>query len=291
MKRFLYFIVLSALVLAGCAPSTQVPAAQTPGAPANPELLLVSTTTTQDSGLLDVLLPAFEKATGYQVKLVSVGSGDALKMGEEGNVDVILLHSPSAEKTFMEGGFGIDRRLVMHNDFIIVGPAADPVHIKGMAPLDALKAIYAAGATFVSRGDDSGTNKKELDLWKKAELDPKTEKPAWYLETGQGQGVTLTVASEKGAYALADRGTYLAYQDKVDLQILVEGDPSLLNVYHVITVNPDKWPKVNVAGAKAFADFITSDAGQEIIRTFGVDKYGQPLFIPDADKKDSDLGL
>jgi tungstate transport system substrate-binding protein len=176
----------------------------------------------------------------------------------------------------------------MHNDFILVGPASDPAHIKGMTPAEAFKAIYASGSPFVSRGDQSGTNVKELALWKAAGLDPVSQ--TWYLQTGQGQGATLTIASEKGGYAFADRGTFLAYQTKVDLLVLVEGDPSLLNVYHVITVNPEKWPNVNVEGAKAFADFITSDAGQEIIRTFGVDKYGQPLFTPDANKTDADLG-
>lgn len=285
MKRILSILFFLVILLSACAPATQAPPA-----PVNSELLLVSTTTTQDSGLLDVLLPAFEKETGYKVKLVAVGSGDALKMGQEGNADVILLHSPSAEKTFMENGYGVDRRLVMHNDFIIIGPSTDPANIKGMSVAsDALKAIYASGAIFVSRGDDSGTNKKELDLWKKAGLDPKGQ--AWYLETGQGQGATLTIASEKNGYALTDRGTFLAYKANVNLQLLVEGDSGLLNVYHVITVNPEKWPKVNVEGAKAFADFVTSTAGQEIIRNFGVDKYGQPLFYPDAGKNEADLGL
>ena len=253
------------------------------------DLLLVSTTSTQDSGLLDVLLPAFTTNTGYNVQLVAVGSGQALKIGEQGNADVILLHSPAAEKEFVANGFGIDRRLVMHNDFVIVGPPSDPAGIRGETPVEALTIVFASSATFVSRGDDSGTHVKELALWKNAGIDPAGQD--WYLETGQGQGATLSIASEKGAYALTDRGTFLAYKSNVDLEILVEGDPFLLNVYHVITVNPKKWPNVNLDGAKAFADFITSSEGQDIIAGFGVEKYDQPLFFPDADKTDADLGL
>ena len=252
-------------------------------------LLLVSTTSTQDSGLLDVLLPAFTTKTGYNVQLVAVGSGQALKIGEQGNADVILLHSPAAEKEFVANGFGIDRRLVMHNDFVIVGPPPDPAGIRATNPVEALKKIFASHVTFVSRGDDSGTHVKELALWKNAGLDPAGQD--WYLETGQGQGATLTIASEKGAYALTDRGTFLAYKSNIDLEILVEGDPFLLNVYHVITVNPEKWPNVNLEGAKAFADFITSSEGQDIIAGFGIEKYGQPLFFLDADKTDAELGL
>ena len=252
-------------------------------------LLLVSTTSTQDSGLLDVLLPAFTTKTGYNVQLVAVGSGQALKIAEQGNSDVILLHSPAAEKEFVANGFGIDRRLVMHNDFVIVGPPPDPAGIRATNPVEALKKIFASHVTFVSRGDDSGTHVKELALWKNAGLDPAGQD--WYLETGQGQGATLTIASEKGAYALTDRGTFLAYKSNVDLEILVEGDPFLLNVYHVITVNPEKWPNVDLEGAKAFADFITSSEGQDIIAGFGIEKYGQPLFFPDADKTDAELGL
>jgi tungstate transport system substrate-binding protein len=264
--------------LVSCNPTTQ-----------NKDLLLVSTTSTQDSGLLDVLLPAFTAKTGYNVQLVAVGSGQALKIGEQGNADVILLHSPAAEKEFVAKGFGIDRRLVMHNDFVIVGPVSDPAMIRGETPVDALKKIFASRITFVSRGDDSGTHVKELALWKSAGLDPAGED--WYIETGQGQGATLSIASEKGGYALTDRGTFLAYKSNVDLEILVEGDPFLLNVYHVITVNPEKFPNVNLEGAKAFANFITSDEGQKVIADFGEDKFAQPLFYPDANKTDSDLGL
>lgn len=270
MKKLFSVLLLTTLFLSSCNATKQ-----------NSALLLVSTTSTQDSGLLDVLLPAFTEKTGYSVQLVAVGSGQALKIGQQGNADVILLHSPAAEKEFVARGFGIDRRLVMHNDFVIVGPPSDPARIRGQNPVEALKRIFTAGATFVSRGDDSGTHVKELALWKNAGLEPVGK--AWYLETGQGQGATLSIAFEKGGYALTDRGTFLAYQSNVDLEILIEGDPFLLNVYHVIIVNPEKWPGVNLEGAKAFADFITSPEGQEIIGEFGVEKYGEPLFFPDAD--------
>jgi tungstate transport system substrate-binding protein len=210
-------------------------------------------------------------------------------MGEEGNADVLLVHAPASEKTLMEAGFGKDRFLVMHNDFIIVGPAGDPAAIKGVGPADAFRAIFEKSADFVSRGDDSGTHKMELSFWTKAELDPKGQ--AWYIESGQGMGATLTIASEKGAYTLTDRATYLANKDKLQLEILVEGNKTLLNVYHVITVNTEKWPKVNYDGAMAFAKFLTDPATQKIIGEFGVDKFGQPLFFPDADKTDADLGL
>ena len=249
----------------------------------NNALLLVSTTSTQDSGLLDVLLPAFEAQSGYQVRLVATGSGQALKIGEQGNADVILLHSPDAEEEFMANGFGIDRRLVMHNDFVIVGPPSDPASLLTQPTLDsAFESIYSSASTFVSRGDESGTHVKELAIWKNAGLDPHGQ--SWYLETGQGQGNTLSIASEKGGYALVDRGTFLAYKSNLDLEILFEGDPFLANIYHVLTVNPEKWPSVNLEGAKAFEDFITSSEGQKIIAEFGVEEYGQPLFFPDAVK-------
>lgn len=280
MKKFLLpVLIIFLLNLTACNTKSQ-----------NSNLLLVSTTSTQDSGLLDALLPAFEKEAGYSVQLVAVGSGQALKLGEEGNADVILLHSPTAEKDFMDKGFGMDRRLVMHNDFVIVGPDSDPASLRTqLTAVDSFKVIFSSASTFISRGDQSGTHAKELALWKSAGLDPANQ--SWHLETGQGQGATLNIASEKQGYALTDRATFLAYQANLDLVILFENDPVLLNVYHVITVNPEKWPHVNVEGAKAFADFITSQAGQDIIREFGVKEYGEPLFFPDADKTDADLGL
>ena len=285
LRNLLPLFAALCLVLAACAPA---PAA-TSTAPANPSLILATTTSTQDSGLLDVLVPLFEERTGYTVKTVAVGTGEALKMGEQGNADILLVHAPASEQTYMDGGFGKDRLLVMHNDFILVGPASDPAGVKGKSSAEALAAIAAAGAPFISRGDDSGTHKKELDLWKRAAIDPAGQ--AWYAETGQGMGATLTVTSEKDAYTLTDRATYLANKGNLQLETLVEGEPSLLNVYHVITVNPEKWPEVNYAGALAFANFIVSDAAQIVIGEFGVDQYGQQLFVPDADKTDADLGL
>jgi tungstate transport system substrate-binding protein len=283
-------LLLLALALAACAPAA-TPAATAVPPPANANLILATTTSTQDTGLLDVLVPLFEQQTGYVVKTVAVGTGQALTMGQQGNADVLLVHAPSSEMTFMNGGYGKDRYLVAHDDFIIVGPSSDPAHIKGLSALEAFKAIYAAGATFVSRGDQSGTNTKELAYWKQAGLDPVGAKPAWYLSTGQGMGNTLTVASAKIAYTLTDRPTYLVYKANLQLDVLVQGDPTLLNVYHVITVNPDKWPKVNYAGALAFAKWIVSPAVQDIIGKFGVDKYGTQLFTPDAGKTDAQVGL
>ncbi len=301
LSAFLLILVLGVtLSLSACAPApTAVPATETQptapavvAAPARPDLILATTTSTQDSGLLDVLVPLFQQETGYKVKVVAVGTGQALQMGQEGNADVLLVHAPSSEKTYMDAGFGRDRLLVMHNDFIIVGSSSDPAGIKGDADaVDAFKKIATAGASFISRGDKSGTNTKELAIWKSAGLDPAGQKPAWYLESGQGMGTTLTIASEKSAYTLTDRATYLANKANLQLDILVEKDKSLLNVYHVITVSPDKWPKVNYDGAIAFAKWITLPATQDVIGKFGVDKYGQQLFVPDANKTDADLGL
>lgn len=252
-------------------------------------LILATTTSTQDTGLLDVLIPIFEKKTGYFVKTIAVGSGQAMTMGQKGEADVLLVHSPAAERKFMEDGFGVSRRLVMHNDYIIAGPGDDPAKIKGLKSAgEAFKKMAAAQALFVSRGDNSGTHSKEKDIWKVAESKYEGEK--WYQQTGLGMGQTLNVAAEKKGYTLADRGTYLALARTLKLDILVEGDAVLLNIYHVMEVNPQKWPKVNIAAAKAFADFMVSKETQEIIKTYGVDKYGSPLFFPDAGKKVEDLG-
>jgi tungstate transport system substrate-binding protein len=282
--RSLLPIILGVCLLAGaCAPA----AAASPTAPTNPNIILATTTSTQDSGLLDVLIPLFEQQTGYTVKTVAVGTGEALKMGQQGNADVLLVHAPSSEKTYMDGGYGKDRWLVMHNDFILVGPPSDPAGIKGKSTTDALAAISAGGAPFISRGDQSGTNTKELALWKAANIDP-SGKP-WYSETGQGMGATLTVASEKDAYTLTDRATYLANKANLQLDTLVEGDPTLLNIYHVITVNPDKWPKINYAGGLAFAKWLLTPETQKVIGQFGVDKFGQQLFVPDAGKDETQL--
>jgi tungstate transport system substrate-binding protein len=252
-------------------------------------LILATTTSTQDTGLLDVLIPIFEKKTGYFVKTIAVGSGQAMTMGQKGEADVLLVHSPAAEKKFMEDGFGVSRRLVMHNDFVIVGPSDDPAKIKGLNSAgEAFKKMAAAQALFISRGDNSGTHAKEKDVWKVA--GNKYEGEKWYQQTGLGMGQTLNVAAEKKGYTLADRGTYLALAKTLNLGVLVEGDAVLLNIYHVMEVNPQKWPKVNIAAAKAFADFMVSKETQDIVKTYGVDKYGSPLFFPDAGKKVEDLG-
>jgi len=252
-------------------------------------VIMATTTSTQDSGLLDVLLPLFEKKTGYFVKTISVGSGQAMTMGQRGEADVLLVHSPAAEKKFITDGFGINRKLVMHNDYIIVGPAEDSAKIKGIkSALEGFKKIASATALFLSRGDNSGTNSKEKEVWRAAGINPEGQK--WYQQTGLGMGQTLSVAAEKKGYTLADRGTYLALKKNLGLDILVEGDAILLNIYHAIEVSPTKWPKVNAAGAKAFSDFMVAKETQAIIKTFGVEKFGSPLFFPDAGKKEEELG-
>jgi len=267
-----------------------------PVKPANPEIILSSTTSTRDSGLMDVLIPIFQAKTGYVVKPVYVGSGAAIALGQAGNADVMLVHSPAAEVTFMQGGYGIYRRLVMHNDFIIMGSPADPAGIKGTAnPVDALKKIAASGAKFYSRGDNSGTDAMDKSLFAKAGVtvkDGASTNPSWYIEGGAGTGMLdlLRVASEKGGYILTDRSTYVANQKVLTLDIMVQGDPSLLNVYHVIQVNPAVFPKVNAAGAQAFSDFMIDPATQKIISQYGIVQYGQELFFPDFGKSESQLG-
>lgn len=254
------------------------------------DIILATTTSTQDSGLLDVLVPEFEKESGYNVKVIAVGSGEALAMGERGDADVLLVHAPSSEKELVDSGAAINRRLVMHNDFVFVGPESDPAGIKGMtSAVKALSAIYDAGAAFISRGDDSGTHRMEMSLWEKAGLDP--EGQSWYEQSGQGMGATLQIANQRDGYTLSDRGTYLAQSETLDLVVLAEGDPLLLNVYSVMQVNPERFDLVNGPGGEAFAEFMVSDKAQEIIGDFGVEEFGQPLFIPDADKTYEEIGL
>ncbi|WP_459928695.1 ABC transporter substrate-binding protein [Desulfosporosinus burensis] len=296
------FLILMAVMLlvVGCGtvatptpPTTLPPATPAPQTtespkPANPDLILATTTSTQDSGLLDVLIPAFEKKTGYKVKTIAIGTGAALAMGEKGDADVLLVHAPSSEKKLIDNKTAINYQLVMHNDFVVVGPAADPAKVKATkTTVDALKAISASPSIFVSRGDDSGTDKMEKALWTKAGVKPSGDK---YQSTGQGMGQTLTVTSEKEGYTLTDRATYLATQKNLKLEIVLQGDVSLLNIYHVMQVNPEKFPKVNAEGAKAFIDFMISQAAQTQIGTFGKDKFGQALFFPDAGKKMEELG-
>lgn len=284
---------LAAVLLAACAPAAPVeaPVVEEPAAeaPATTELILATTTSTRDSGLLDELLPIFQEETGYEVKMVAVGTGAALAMGEEGNADVLLVHAPASEMVLVEKGVSARRDLIMHNDFVIAGPPDDPAGIQGMASAaEALAKIAESEAVFVSRGDDSGTHKKEISLWEAASVTPGGE---WFFETGQGMGDSLLVASEKMGYILTDRATYLAQKENLELEIFVEGDPVLLNIYHVMVVNPEMWPKVNVDGANAFADFLISDEVQAMIGEFGVAEFGQPLFFPDAGKDPAELGL
>jgi tungstate transport system substrate-binding protein len=267
------------------APSTTAPAETTTSLAAKSDLVLASTTSTQDSGLFDVLIPAFTQAfPQYNVKVVAVGSGEALKLGQTGDADVLLVHSPAAETEFMKAGYGVDRKAVMYNDFVIVGPPADPAKIKGTSDAAAaFKKIADTKSLFYSRGDKSGTNAKELTLWKAAGVTQAvTETPTgtWYQTTGQGMGETLTIADQKGGYTLTDRATWLSKKDALKgLELVVEGDKALFNQYHVITCTKAK----NMQGANDFMNWIISpDVQQNVIGTYGVDKYGQALFIPNA---------
>jgi tungstate transport system substrate-binding protein len=245
------------------------------------DIILATTTSTQDSGLLDVLVPLFEQQTGYHLKPIAVGSGAAMELGEKGEADVLLVHSPAAEEEFMASGYGVDRHLVMYNDFIIVGPKDDPAGVKNTDnALDAMKAIASSESSFISRGDDSGTNKLELSLWEKAGIEPNG---SWYQESGTGMGDTLNIANARDGYTITDRGTYLALGDQLDLVILSEGDKDLINIYHVIAVNPDRYDTLNVAGAQAFIDFMLAPSTQQVIGEFGKQEFGQALFTPCAD--------
>jgi len=256
---------------------------------AGKELILATTTSTRDTGLLDVLLPIFQEKTGYNVKTIAVGTGAALALGQKGEADVLLCHAPASEMELVEAGDVVNRQLVMHNDFVIVGSPKDPAGVKGFkSATEALRKISDSEAVFVSRADDSGTHKKEKEVWNKLGFQPSGK--AWYLEAGTGMANTLNIANEKLAYCLTDRGTYLSMKDRQDLVILVEGDAILLNIYHVMQVNPEKHKVVDGPGGKAFVEFMVSDEVQEIISTFGVDKYGSPLFFPDAGKNMEDLG-
>ena len=252
-------------------------------------VILSTTTSTQDSGLLDVLVPLFEKQSGYSVKTVSVGTGQALALAAKGEADVALVHAPSLEKKYVAEGKLLHRRLVMYNDFVIIGPKDDPAEVRSAkSAIGALKAIAQAKATFVSRGDNSGTDVLEKSLWKSAGIEPKGP---WYLEAGQGMGATLGIANERNAYTITDHGTYLAYGRRVNLPILIEGDRPLLNIYSVMEVNPANGSRVNIEGGKAFADFMVAPQTQKVIRKFGVEKFGQSLFVPVAGKKEEDLGV
>jgi len=260
------------------------------GAPAaaQPRVVILSTTTsTQDSGLLDVLVPIFEQRTGYTVRTIAVGTGQALALAARGEADVTLAHAPALEKKYVAEGKLRNRRLVMYNDFVVLGPEADPARVRGeRSAVAALRRVAAAGAPFVSRGDGSGTNILELALWKEAGVTPAAP---WYIESGQGMGATLGIADDRRAYTLTDRATFLAFRKRLALAIMVEGDRPLLNLYSVLEVDPANGPRVNAAGGRAFAEFIVSPAVQRVIEAFGVDTYGRPLFVPLAGRGDDDV--
>lgn len=256
--------------------------------PKERNIILSTTTSTQDSGLLDVLVPLFEKQTGYSVKTISVGTGQALALAAKGDADVTLAHAPSMEKKYVAEGKLSKRRLVMVNDFVIVGPQNDPAQLKSTRrAVEALKQIERARAAFVSRGDNSGTHALEKSLWEQTGVEPRG---SWYIESGQGMGATLGIANERRAYTLTDRATYLAFKKRLTLAVLVEGDRPLLNIYSVMEVNPANGPRVNSTGGKAFADFLVSPQAQAVIKTFGVEKFGQPLFVPAAGMREEEIG-
>ena len=277
----LIWLVAGALTLA-------IPPDLHAGEAASKSVILSTTTSTQDSGLLDVLVPIFEKKTGYRVKTISVGTGQALALAAKGEADVTLAHAPSLEKKHVADGKLLNRQLVMHNDFVITGPAADPAKVRSTkSSIEALKLIAGSGGRFVSRGDNSGTHNLEKSLWKQAGIQPKG---GWYLESGQGMGATLGIANDRSAYTITDRATYLAFQKRLTFVILLEGDKPLLNIYSVMEVNPASGPRVNTVGGKAFADFMVSSNTQAVIKSFGVKKYGQPLFVPVAGMREEEIG-
>ena len=251
------------------------------------DVILATTTSTQDSGLLDSLVPTFERQCHCRVKTIAVGTGQSLALGARGDADVVLVHAPTLEKRYLAQGLFVRRRLVMTNDFVLVGPADDPAGLRSATGLDdALRRIATTRSPFASRGDSSGTNILELNLWKSIAVAPAGD---WYIEVGQGMGATLRIASEKGAYALTDRGTYLALPQGLALEVLFEGAPQLLNIYHVMEVNPEVFPNVNHTGGAAFADFMVSPEAQGLIRRFGISKFGRPLFTPAAGLSEAEL--
>src|SRR5919197_3840118 len=278
MRRAIVVVVALVLGIVGLA-AGQTPASRT--------VILATTTSTQDSGLLDVLVPLFEKQSGYSVKTIPVGTGQALALAARGEADVSLCHAPSLEKKYVAEGKLHDRRLVMYNDFLLIGPESDSARIRGdKSVVAALEKIAAAGARFVSRGDKSGTHILEQSLWKAAGVTPAAP---WYIESGQGMGATLGIANDRQAYTLSDRATLLAFSKRIDLKPMVDGDRLLRNIYSVMEVNPVNGPRVNAAGGKAFADWILTPETQQVIKKFGVEKYGQPLFVPIAGQKDEDF--
>jgi len=268
---------LAALACAGMA---------APGVAQSKNIVLATTTSTRDAGLLDVLLPVFERQTGYTVKVVAVGSGEALELGRRGEADLVLAHAPQAERVLADSGYFVHRRLVMHNEFLIVGPPGDPDSLRGVTDAAAaFHRMWERHGPFVSRGDESGTHKREKILWKAAGLEPPLHQ-SWYLQSGQGMGATLHIASERQAYTLTDIATYLTQRKSLELDLMVQGDPALYNVYHVMELNPKHGPHINRAGGKALADFFVAPATQKLIGEFGMSRFGRALFVPDAGKPD-----
>jgi tungstate transport system substrate-binding protein len=244
-------------------------------------ITVASTTSTQNSGLFDYLLPKFTAETGIEVRVVAVGTGQAIRLATNGDADVLLVHHPASERKFVADGLGLARHPVMHNDFVLVGPAADPAGIRGIADVaTALRRIGDGEQIFVSRGDDSGTHKKELELWRAAAFDPRPASGAWYRESGSGMGTTLNTASAMGGYTLTDRASWVSFGNKAGLQLLVEGDTRMHNPYSIIVVNPERHPHVHAVEAQAFADWLISEQGQQAIAAYRVD--GQQLFFPDV---------
>jgi len=283
MRKQTLIILLSGL-LVGASVSSMAPGADSK----TNDLILSTTTSTQDSGLLDVLVPIFEEQTGYRLKTISVGTGQALRLAAKGDADVALVHAPNLEKKFLAAGTLRTRRLVMHNHFIIVGPDNDPAKVASVkSACSALQRIARARARFVSRGDNSGTHNLEKSLWRQADLVPGS---TWYMESGQGMGATLRIANEKDAYTITDRATYLALKNRLTLPILLQGDKLLLNIYSVIEVNPANGARINTAGGRAFAEFMVAPPTQAIIKNFGREKFGQPLFVPIAGKREDEIG-
>lgn len=276
----------------GTAPESTRAATQAPTATTAPKIggsmILATTTSTQDTGLLDALMPRFKEQTGIDVKVIAVGTGAALEMGAKGDADAVLVHAPASEKKYVDAGDLIGGKLVMHNDFVVVGPPSDPAKVRGERDLSAAMKRLAESGAFVSRGDNSGTHTKELQLWQAAGIDPKTVKNRE--ETGSGMGATLNVADQKGAYTLTDRGTYLAQRKNLKLEVLVQGDKSLLNIYTAYVVSPEKHPGVKKAQAEAFVAFMVSPATQTFIGEFKKAEYGESLFFPDAGKTVEQLG-
>lgn len=278
-------LLIFALVSCGPAetPQPEEPGEQTPQQEPLGPITLATTTSTENSGLLDDILPHFEEKYNTKVNVVAVGTGQAMEMGKNGDADVLLVHAEATEIEFVNDGYGVDRHRVMYNDFIIVGPEDDPAGLKETAGADAAKALSIISENkvpFASRGDDSGTHKKELELWQAAGIEPEGD---WYKSVGQGMGATLNFANEQEAYTMTDRATYLSMSDELDLVILVEGDELMFNQYGVIKVNPEKHTGINKEGADRFVEWIISDEVQQKISDFGKDEYGQSLFVPNAE--------